>query len=91
MAGQKPKQQPNQPKQQPKKSRWSWLYYAIMIGLMAFFLFPMEKSADKDLSYTKFTAYISNDAVASVIVYDDNTAKHSSFIQTQKMRIILSY
>ena len=75
MAGQKPKQQPNQPKQQPKKSRWSWLYYAIMIGLMAFFLFPMEKSADKDLSYTKFTAYISNDAVASVIVYDDNTAK----------------
>ena len=75
MAEQKPKQ-PNQ-KQQPKKSRWSWIYYVIMVGLLVFFFFPMggEKSADKDLSYTKFTAYINNDAVASVTVYDDNTAK----------------
>ena len=58
MAGQKPKQQPNQPKQQPKKSRWSWIYYVIMAGLLVFFFFPMggEKGADKDLSYTKFTA-----------------------------------
>ena len=74
MAEQKPKQKPNQ---QPKKSRWSWLYYAIMIGLMIFFFFPVggNKGADKDLSYTKFTAYINNDAVASVMVYDDNTAK----------------
>ena len=75
MAGQKPKQQ-NQQKQ-PKKSRWSWLYYVIMIGLLVFFLFPIgtDKGIDKDLSYTKFTAYINNDAVASVTVYDDNTAK----------------
>ena len=77
MAEQKPKQKPNQQNQQPKKSRWSWLYYAIMIGLMIFFFFPVggNKGADKDLSYTKFTAYINNDAVASVMVYDDNTAK----------------
>ena len=75
MAGQKPKQ-PNQQKQ-PKKSRWSWLYYVIMIGLLVFFLFTIgtDKGIDKDLSYTKFTAYINNDAVASVTVYDDNTAK----------------
>ena len=77
MAGQKPKQQPNQQKEQPKKPRLSWIYYVIMIGLTAFLLFPIggEKGADKELSYTKFTAYINNDYVASVIVYDDNTAK----------------
>ena len=77
MAGQKPKQQPNQQNQQPKKSRWSWLYYAIMVGLLIFFFYPVggEKGIDKDLSYTKFTAYVENDAVASVTVYDDNTAE----------------
>ena len=79
MAEQKPKQpkQPNKKNQQPKRSRWSWIYYAITIGLLIFFFFPMggEKGIDKDLSYTKFTAYVENDAVASVTVYDDNTAE----------------
>ena len=79
MAEQKPKQPNQQPKknQQPKRSRWSWLYYAVMIGLMVLFFFPVggKDGADKDLSYTKFTAYIDNDAVASVVVYDDNTAE----------------
>ena len=79
MAEQKPKQpkQPNKKNQQPKHSRWSWIYYAITIGLLIFFFFPMggEKGIDKDLSYTKFTAYVENDAVASVTVYDDNTAE----------------
>ena len=79
MAEQKPKQ-PNQPKNQdkkPKRSPLTWLYYAIMIGLLIFFFYPMggEKGIDKDLSYTKFTAYVENDAVASVTVYDDNTAE----------------
>ena len=75
MAEQKPKQKPNQQNQQPKKSKWSWIYYVVMVGLMALFLFPTESSTSKDLSYTKFTAYINNDAIASVTVYDDNTAK----------------
>ena len=75
MAEQKPKQKPNQQKQQPKKSKWSWIYYVVMVGLMALFMFPTESSTSKDLSYTKFTAYINNDAIASVTVYDDNTAK----------------
>ena len=79
MAEQKPKQ-PNQPKNQdkkPKRSPLTWLYYAIMIGLLIFFFYPVggEKGIDKDLSYTKFTAYVENDAVASVTVYDDNTAE----------------
>ena len=75
MPEQKQKNQ-NQPKK-PKRSPLSWLYYVIMIGLFVFLFFPMggENGADKDLSYTKFTAYIDNNAVASLTVYDDNTAK----------------
>ena len=62
----KNKQQPNKDKK-PKRSPLTWLYYAIMIGLLVFFFFPFggEKGVDKDLSYTKFTAYVENDAVAS--------------------------
>ena len=81
MAEQKPKQQPNKtnknnPKQ-PKKPWLSWLYYALAIGLMVMFFAPVgdSRESNKNLSYTKFTAYINNDAVASVTVYDDNTAK----------------
>ena len=77
---QKPKQtkQPNkQNDKKPKRSPLTWLYYAVMIGLLVFFFFPVggENTTDKELSYTKFVAYIDNDAVASVVVYDDNTAK----------------
>ena len=79
MAEQKPKQtkQPNNQDKKPKRSPLTWLYYAVMLGLVIFFFFPTggKKGADKDLSYTKFTAYINNDAIASVTVYDDNTAK----------------
>ena len=63
MAEQKPKQpkHENKKNQQPKRSRWSWIYYAVMIGLLIFFFFPIgaERGVDKDLSYTKFTAYVS--------------------------------
>ena len=66
---------PNQKDQKPKR-KWSWLYYVIMAALLAFMFYPTDKAgANKDLSYTKFTAYIENDAVASLVVYDDNTAK----------------
>ena len=88
MAEQKPKQ-PNQQKKQPKKSRWSWIYYAIMVGLLVFFFFPIGGTGvDKSLSYTKFAAYIENDAVASVVVYDDNTAKAK--IRPEKYAIVFS-
>ena len=79
MAEQKPKQpnQTNNQNKKPKRSPLTWLYYAIMIGLLIFFFYPVggEKGIGKDLSYTKFTAYVENDAVASVTVYDDNTAE----------------
>ena len=79
MAEQKPKQPnpSNKQNKKPKRSPLTWLYYALMIGLLIFFFFPIggEKGANKDLSYTKFTAYIENNAVASVLVYDDNSAE----------------
>ena len=88
MAEQKPKQ-PNQ-KQPKKKSNWSWIYYVLMIGFIVSFFFPIggDKTSSKDLSYTKFTAYIENDAVASVKVYDDNTAKAK--IRPEKYAIVFS-
>ena len=88
MAEQKPKQ-PNQ-KQPKKKSNWSWIYNVLMIGFIVSFFFPIggDKTSSKDLSYTKFTAYIENDAVASVKVYDDNTAKAK--IRPEKYAIVFS-
>ena len=89
--------QPKQPKQnsqsnnkQPKRSRWSWLYYAVMLGLLFFFFNPFgnDGKADKNLSYTKFIAYIENDAIASIVVYDDNTAKAK--IRPEKYAIVFS-
>ena len=61
-----------------------------MIGLIVSFFFPIggDKTSSKDLSYTKFTAYIENDAVASVKVYDDNTAKAK--IRPEKYAIVFS-
>ena len=92
MAEQKPKQpnQTNNQNKKPKRSPLTWLYYAIMIGLLIFFFYPVggEKGIDKDLSYTKFTAYVENDAVASVTVYDDNTAEAK--IRPEKYVLVFS-
>ena len=76
--------------QQPKRSRWSWLYYVVVIGLLFFFFNPFggNGKTDKNLSYTKFAAYIENDAIASVVVYDDNTAKAK--IRPEKYAIVFS-
>lgn len=70
--------QPNNPQQpqKPKRSRLSWLYYVVMLTLLVLLFYPFGgRGVQKDLSYTKFKAYIENDAVASLVVSDDNTAK----------------
>lgn len=70
--------QPNNPQQpqKPKRSRLSWLYYVVMLTLLVLLFYPFGgRGVQKDLSYTKFRAYIENDAVASLVVSDDNTAK----------------
>ena len=88
MPNQETKKQ-SDPKDQKPKRKWSWLYYVILAALLAFMLYPADKTgANKDLSYTKFTAYINNDAVASVVVYDDNTAKAK--IRPEKYALVFS-
>ena len=75
MANQAPKKQTKQPDQKPKRSKWSWVYYVVMISLLILMFYPSNKGGDKDLSYTEFTAYIENNHVKSITVYDDNTVK----------------
>lgn len=68
---------PNDPKN--KGRRWlSLLFYACAFGLLGFWMFGGNKNnegAQKDLSYTKFQSYVRNDAIESLVIYDDNTTK----------------
>lgn len=61
----------------PGGSRWTWLLYSLVfLILMLWFLRSGDnKQGNKELSYTRLTAYIENDAVESLTVYDDNHAK----------------
>ena len=61
--------------QKPNRWRWvSWLLYSVAFFLLAMWMFGGDagSTASKELSYTKFVAYIENDAVKDITVYDDN-------------------
>ena len=74
MANQKPRVQPNQPNQKPKRSRWTWVYYGVMIGLLVLMFFPSSVGS-KDFNYTELTNHLDSGYVKSVVVNrDDNTA-----------------
>ena len=69
---------PNNPKEPRKWGRLiSTLLYAAGIALLVAWFFGGDKAADakKEISYTKFTAYVESNMVEKVVVYDDNTAK----------------
>ena len=54
------------------------LFYVVMFGLLGYWMFGGnndEQSAQKDLSYTKLQSYIHNNAVESLVIFDDNTTK----------------
>ncbi|MCQ2324748.1 MAG: ATP-dependent zinc metalloprotease FtsH [Paludibacteraceae bacterium] len=54
----------------------SWIFYILMFGLCMFMFYPTDKEKEhKNLSYTQFTAYVENDNVAKLTIYDDNKAK----------------
>jgi len=59
--------------------RWmNILFYVLMFSLLGLWMFGGDKSEEgpqKDLSYTKFQSYVRNDAIESLIIYDDNTTK----------------
>lgn len=72
---------PNNPNNPREPRRWgrliSTLLYAIGIALLVAWVFGGDKAAEskKELSYTKFAAYVENNMVEKVVVYDDNSAK----------------
>ena len=67
--------QDNKNNNKPKRPNLSWLYLAIMLVLFFFFMSGGKGSfgqLDKGLSYTKLQAYIENNVVEKLVVYDDN-------------------
>ncbi|MCQ2340989.1 MAG: ATP-dependent zinc metalloprotease FtsH [Paludibacteraceae bacterium] len=61
----------------PKRNNWRWVYYVLLFGALAYFMYQpgKEKQTDKQLSYTQFIAYIQNDAVEKITVSDDRKAE----------------
>ena len=68
--------------QNPKEPRkWgrilTTLFYVVAVFLIAGWMFGDKDSTrgKKELSYTKFTAYVESNMVEKVVIYDDNSAK----------------
>ena len=73
----------NKKQRQPAPSgprRWvNILMYVAAFVLLGYWIYgdKMDQGATKDLSYTKFTAYVEADAVEKMVVYDDLNLKAS--------------
>ena len=69
---------PNNPKQ-PRKwgNLLTTMFYVVAVFLIAAWMFGDKDSSrtKKELSYTKFTAYVESNMVEKLVVYDDNSAK----------------
>ena len=74
----RPKRSNYNQNQPPKRSFWNTLFWLVTIGLIGYYFF-MDKDAvssqEKALSYTKLTAYVEQNMVSSVVVYDDSSVK----------------
>ena len=69
---------PNNPKEPGKWGRLiSTIFYVVAALLIAMWVFGDKdgSGAKKELSYTKFTAYVESNMVEKLVVYDDNSAK----------------
>lgn len=69
---------PNNPKEPSKWGRLiSMIFYVVAALLIAMWVFGDKDGpgAKKELSYTKFTAYVESNMVEKLVVYDDNSAK----------------
>ena len=69
---------PNNPKEPSKWGRLlTTLFYVAAVLLIGMWMFGDKDSsrAKKELSYTKFTAYVESNMVEKLVVYDDNSAK----------------
>ena len=68
----------NSPKEPGRwRSLLSTLLYAAAVFLIAAWMFGDKETSrtKKELSYTKFTAYVESNMVEKLVVYDDNSAK----------------
>ena len=68
----------NNPKEPGKWGRLiSTMFYVVAALLIAMWVFGDKdgSGAKKELSYTKFTAYVESNMVEKLVVYDDNSAK----------------
>ena len=72
-----PQPGPNNPKEPSKWGRLlTILFYVVAVFLVASWMFgDKESRTKKELSYTKFAAYVENNMVEKVVIYDDNSAK----------------
>ena len=69
---------PNNPKEPGKWGRLiSTMFYVVAALLIAMWVFGDKdgSGAKKELSYTKFAAYVESNMVEKLVVYDDNSAK----------------
>ncbi|MCQ2339953.1 MAG: ATP-dependent zinc metalloprotease FtsH [Paludibacteraceae bacterium] len=71
------KEQPKKPTPQQPKRGWRWVYYILLFGGLAYFLYsPADKQkTSKELSYTQFAAYIENGYIKAIKVSDDRKAE----------------
>ena len=70
----------NNPNNRKDPSRWrgllTTLFYIVAVFLVVSWFFGDKDSrTNKELSYTKFTAYVESNMVEKLVVYDDNSAK----------------
>ncbi|MBR1809849.1 MAG: ATP-dependent zinc metalloprotease FtsH [Paludibacteraceae bacterium] len=64
-------------RQQPKKKGgigWGWLYMIIIAVLLGSYFFA-DGQQSKDITYTQLQAYIENDVIESMTVYDNGNVK----------------
>ena len=69
-----PMSQPDNNGQPSGPRRWvSLIFYIIAFVLLGYYFFGDKEGQgiSKDLSYTKFTAYVEADAIDKITVYDD--------------------
>jgi len=76
-----PRGSQNTPTNPKEPSKWgrllTTLFYVAAVFLIGMWMFGDKESSrtKKELSYTKFTAYVESNMVEKLVVYDDNSAK----------------
>ena len=70
----------NNPNNKKEPGRWRGLlttlfYVAAVFLVVSWFFGDKDSRTKKELSYTKFTAYVESNMVEKLVVYDDNSAK----------------